>query len=171
MQNILESALEQSNVAVCVKDSVQRVLAQNNLCLRVCGNQQGEKCEVGCMELYARDTLPQWKDWGSRLYKNSSIHGNFYDVTLLCSVNRIITFLQPLAEKYATALRYYRDKGLTRRETEVISLAIQGISNAGICKDLAISKATLKTHLNRIYGKLRDSGQILEFIPSNRVLG
>jgi DNA-binding CsgD family transcriptional regulator len=171
LKMLLETSLETSNIAVCVKDPEKRVLMQNDECRSVCGEQLGQVCEKGCMELYARDRLQQWKDWGSRVYSNSLIHGSFYDVTLLFSTDHIITFLQPLKEKYEKALSYYREKGLTKRESEVIALAIQGISNTGICKRLSISRATLKTHLNNIYRKFRDMGEMPEFIPANRLSG
>ena len=67
------------------------------------------------------------------------------------------------------ALAYYREKGLTKRETEVVSLTIRGISNPEICKTLSISKATLRTHLNNVYHKFRDLGEVPEFMPANRV--
>jgi len=121
------------------------------------------------MELYAGDKTQQWKDWGSRVYKNSFLHGSFFDVTLLCSSESIITFLQPLKDRYEMALAYYRDKGLTKRETEVISLTIRGVSNPEICKSLSISKATLRTHLNNVYHKFRDLGEVPEFMPANRM--
>ncbi len=168
---LLAEALAAADVGVCVKDSEQRVLMQNEACLRVCGRQQGSVCTEGCMALYAGDRAPQWKGWGPRVYRNSRIHGSFHDVTLLCSAERIITFLQPLRDRYAMALEYFRDKGLTRRETEVISLIVKGVRNSDICERLAISKATLRTHLNHIYGKFRERGEIPEFIPANRVPG
>jgi DNA-binding CsgD family transcriptional regulator len=171
MNKVLDESLRASDIAVCVKDSGKRVLMQNERCIGVCGDQQGALCELGCMELYAQDASQQWKDWGTRMYKNSDINGGFYDVTLLCSTDHIITFLQPLEEKYEMALAHYRGKGLTRRETEVIALTIQGVSNSQICKRLSISKATLRTHLNNVYKKLRDAGEPLEFIPPNRTSG
>ena len=168
---LLEESLAGGGIGVCVKDSSKRVLMQNELVRRACGDQVGNKCAAGCMDLYAKEGPQQWKDWGSHVYKNSIVHGGFYDVTLLCTSERIISFLQPLKEKYEAALAYYKGKGLTKRETEVISLTIRGISNVDICENLSISNATLRTHLNNIYSKLRKSGESLDFIPANRVLG
>jgi len=165
---ILESSLEASNVAVCVKDQSKCVLSQNDYCRELCGEKVGELCETGCMELYASDRAQQWKDWGSRVYRNSFMHGGFFDVTLLCSSESIITFLQPLKDRYEMALAYYREKGLTKRETEVVALTIRGASNPEICETLSISKATLRTHLNHIYHKFRDLGEVPEFMPANR---
>jgi len=167
----LENSLEDGDISVCVKDSSKKVLTQNEYCRAACGDRVGKICEVGCMELYANDSDQQWKDWGSHVYKNSKVHGNFYDVTLLRTAQRIITFLQPLKEKYETALAYYKEKELTKREIEVIFLTIQGVSNSDICQRLSITKATLRTHLNNVYTKLRKLGDLLEFIPANRSIG
>jgi len=122
------------------------------------------------MALYAGDTSRQWKDGnaGTYLYQNSEMHGDFYDVALLCSREHIITFLQPLRERHELAVKYYRGKGLTKRETEVMLFTIRGSSNSEICGQLSISNSTLRTHLNNIYNKLRDLGEVPEFIPANR---
>ena len=165
---LLGEALQTGKTAVCIKDSCKRVLMQDDYCRRICGNRLGEVCEQGCMELYAGDQSSQWRDWGARLYRNSLIHGDYYDVTLLCSTERIITFLQPLKDKYETALAYFRDKGLTRREAEVIALTVRGFNNLDICEYLSITRATLRTHLNNIYRKFRDTGEVPEFIPGHR---
>ena len=168
---LLEESLESEGIAVCIKDLRRKVLRQNERCRQICGDYLGRTCEQGCMGLFAKDRFQQWKDWGSRVYRNSLINGSFNDVTLLCSRERIITFLQPLRDKYEKALAYYREKGLTRRESEVIALTIQGSSNSDICASLSISRATLRTHLNNIYRKFRDLGEMPEFIPANRISG
>lgn len=169
MNNILEESLQTGDIAICIKDSEKKVLQQNSVCRDICGDKLSRVCVEGCMELYARDKDQQWKNWGSRVYKSSSIQGNLYDVTLLCSMERIITFLQPLMEKYEMALAYFSEKGLTSRETEIISLTIKGTTNTEICNYLAITRSTLRTHLNNIYRKVRESGEIPEFIPANRI--
>jgi DNA-binding NarL/FixJ family response regulator len=43
---------------------------------------------------------------------------------------------------------------LTEREAEVLRLIAQGRSNAEIADELVLSGATVKTHVNRIFGKL-----------------
>lgn len=168
MNDILQQSLEAGGMVVCVKDAAKRVLSQNDRCRELCGERQGEQCTVGCMELYARDETQQWKDWGSRVYKNSLLHGAYFDVTLLCTAESIITFLQPLDDKHQTAQSYYRDKGLTGREFEVVSLIVKGVSNPEICESLSISRATLRTHLNNVYRKCRELGQEPKFVPANR---
>jgi DNA-binding CsgD family transcriptional regulator len=167
--SVLEASLRDSDLAVCVKDTDKTVLMQNDRCRDICGSRMDQVCRFGCMQLYSADTSRQWKDWGSRTYHNSLINDHYYDVTLLCTSRHIISFLQALDEKYQAAMTYYQGQDLTPRELEVTSLTIRGISNAEICERLSISRATLKTHLNHVYGKLRDRNESPDFIPVNRV--
>ena len=44
---------------------------------------------------------------------------------------------------------------LTERETEVLSLLIQGLSNVQIAEKLGVSRATVKFHIGGIFNKLR----------------
>ncbi|MBK8993209.1 MAG: helix-turn-helix transcriptional regulator [Gammaproteobacteria bacterium] len=166
---MLEHALETGRIGVCVKDRDRRVLTQNASCREICGDRQGEICEDGCMRLHEADAGRQWQDRGCSAYRNSAMHGGSYDVALVCSAERIITFLQPLEDVYASAIAHYADKGLTRREHEIVGLLIRGRSNAELCAGLGITRATLRTHLNRIYAKLRDSGAAVDFLPRHRL--
>lgn len=58
------------------------------------------------------------------------------------------------------AVRQHRGAGapgleaLTPREIEVLGLLVQGMSNPQIAQELVISRATAKTHVERIIGKL-----------------
>ncbi len=47
-----------------------------------------------------------------------------------------------------------RRADLSAREIEVLALVAQGLSNKAIAKDLFISEATVKSHLNRAFTKL-----------------
>ena len=55
--------------------------------------------------------------------------------------------------------------GLTEREAEVLRLIAAGRSNAEIGKDLFVSEATVKTHVNRIFAKTgsRDRSQAVAY--------
>jgi DNA-binding NarL/FixJ family response regulator len=44
---------------------------------------------------------------------------------------------------------------LTSREAEVLSLIAQGLSNREIAETLVVSEATVKTHINHVFSKIR----------------
>jgi DNA-binding NarL/FixJ family response regulator len=44
--------------------------------------------------------------------------------------------------------------GLTRREADVVRLVAQGLNNRQVAKEMFVSEATVKTHLNHILAKL-----------------
>jgi DNA-binding NarL/FixJ family response regulator len=44
--------------------------------------------------------------------------------------------------------------GLTRREAEVVRLVAQGLNNRQVAREMVVSEATVKTHLNHILAKL-----------------
>lgn len=52
-----------------------------------------------------------------------------------------------------------QELGLTRRETEVSLLVIQGMSNGEIAQELFISETTVKKHLTNIFAKLEIGGR------------
>lgn len=56
----------------------------------------------------------------------------------------------------ARMMRRMRDPGpaLTSREIEILELLAKGAGNKEIAKALFITEATVKTHLNHVYGKL-----------------
>ncbi len=74
-----------------------------------------------------------------------------------------VTAIDPsmAARAVDTAARMQRDEfwpgarhGLTQRESEILSLVVNGLSNRGIATKLVIGDETVKTHLSSIYRKL-----------------
>ena len=55
--------------------------------------------------------------------------------------------------------------GLTEREVEVLRLMVAGLSNTEICRQLYVSEATVKTHINHIFTKTnsRDRSQAVSY--------
>ncbi len=49
--------------------------------------------------------------------------------------------------------RIRREKGLTRRETDILRRVLNGLKNAEIAEDLEIAEQTVKDHLSSIYIK------------------
>ncbi len=61
--------------------------------------------------------------------------------------------------------------GLTTREAEVLSLIAAGFTNGQIAARLYLSEATVKTHVNHIFGKagLRDRAQAVAYAHTHRL--
>ncbi|MCX4907575.1 response regulator transcription factor [Streptomyces sp. NBC_00878] len=86
---------------------------------------------------------------------------------------RLITEFSKLAEEprlSPTAQASYGD--LTERETEVLVLIAQGLSNAEIATRLVVAESTIKTHVSRILVKLglRDRTQAAVFAYEARLV-
>jgi DNA-binding NarL/FixJ family response regulator len=60
----------------------------------------------------------------------------------------------PAADAPGEAAEAAGAAGLTRREADVVRLVAQGLNNRQVAKDLVVSEATVKTHLNHILAKL-----------------
>jgi DNA-binding NarL/FixJ family response regulator len=54
-------------------------------------------------------------------------------------------------------------EGLTRREIDVVRLVAQGLNNRQVAKEMVVSQATVKTHLNHVLAKLalEDRGALI----------
>jgi len=63
--------------------------------------------------------------------------------------------------------------GLTEREAEVLRLIAAGRSNAEIGRELFVSEATVKTHVNRIFAKTgsRDRAQAIAYAHRRGLVG
>ncbi len=86
---------------------------------------------------------------------------------------RLITEFSKLSEPPRTmagAQAAYGD--LTERETEVLVLIAQGLSNAEIAGRLVVAESTIKTHVSRILVKLglRDRTQAAVFAYEARLV-
>ncbi|MCW2758275.1 MAG: response regulator transcription factor, partial [Nocardioidaceae bacterium] len=82
------------------------------------------------------------------------------DALLAPSVTRRLIG-QFVAARPRVVLRPSTVEGLTPRETEVLVLIAQGLSNAEIAESLVVSGTTVKTHVGRVFAKIgaRDRAQ------------
>ncbi|MFJ2771345.1 response regulator [Streptomyces sp. NPDC087300] len=87
---------------------------------------------------------------------------------------RLITEFSKLAEapRLSAAVQAQQYGELTERETEVLVLIAQGLSNAEIASHLVVAESTIKTHVSRILVKLglRDRTQAAVFAYEARLV-
>jgi hypothetical protein len=147
--------MNQVEIGKCIKTTERQVFFQDEQCLAICGDMGGQICTKGCMNSYA--PIP-----GMTLMKNSEIDGVILDAVVVNDSQSLTTLLY-IHPKSDEELKKERAKlcsfGLTKSELNLFQLVMMGKRNAQIQKDLFISKATLKTHLNNIYKKLPESYQ------------
>jgi DNA-binding NarL/FixJ family response regulator len=74
------------------------------------------------------------------------------DALLAPSVTRRL--IARFAENHASAARPQLPDDLTPRETEVLTLLAEGLSNTEIAERLVVGDATVKTHVARVLAKL-----------------
>ena len=142
---------------ICIKDTQARILHQNAVCRDICGDRYGTFCRDGCMKSF--DIHSDWPllNMGGKLQVNLElINGSHYDTIIFNDGEDIVSLLFRVKGRNTEHLRFSKKYGLSEREAEVITLAIEGHSNFAISKKLFISTTTLKTHLNNIYKKLPD---------------
>lgn len=138
----------------CVKTMDREVLSQDDNCVKVCGNMEGEVCTKGCMANYF--PVP-----GMTLVKGTFDCDPLVDAVVINHGNTLTTILyvdqkneeerMKEREKESAKLLSY---GLSKTENIIFLKVLEGKKNSLIIKELFISKATLKTHLNNIYKKL-----------------
>ena len=140
-----------NNVLICMKDESGRILVQNHSCEAFCGKKTGEICKKNCMSHF--DQNLEENPSAVRLRENERYEGRSFDLILSKSNKTIVSILLPTDTNLADQLERLKEAKLSPRELTIASLALQGLSNKGIAKELYISVETLRTHLRNIYRK------------------
>ncbi len=147
--------ISESSVGICVKDRQRKILFQNSLCIKKCGNKMGGSCGGPCIQKYDKLCAEKKiKVEGFCHFPRVRCQNGIVDFVVVSDDEQFLTLLSPLEEKHQAKIECYKDRNLTKCETKVASLILEGLSNAQIAKRLFISKATLKTHINNINKKI-----------------
>ena len=62
---------------------------------------------------------------------------------------------------------YLQEKGLSKRESEVVILVVQGLTNKQVADQLCVAEKTVKFHLTNVYKRMKISrrSQIIWTLP------
>ncbi|MEK2688521.1 helix-turn-helix domain-containing protein [Bdellovibrio sp. GT3] len=145
-------------LSVCVRDHQNQVLEQNENSKETCGDRVGSVCHNStCSDLCKQVTEMAPLQDGMSVFKNQNIDDHYVDVMMVKNGQNVTTVLHQLTDDNTKAVKhaeYLVGRGLTPSEVRIIQMVASGQTNQEIAKQLFISKATLKTHLNNAYKKL-----------------
>lgn len=139
----------------CVKDESTKVLYQNDACIKLCSDLEGQPCSKNCMHYYSKQTASNKDKSGFHFFEKKSIEGKNFDIAILKKPGLIVSYLHPSQDGGESSKKLIETPTLTKREREILSLRLEkGLTLKEISEKLFISKATLKTHVNNINKKL-----------------
>ena len=143
-------------MGVCIRNQDKDILFQNDMSVRLCNGSNGQ-CSKFCMKFSQDVEECQAINQGMRLFKNIEVGNTKMDLLIVHDGQNISTMMYPLNEDPRKAQKqeaFFQSRGLTKSESQIMQMVLQGMKNAEIAEKLFISKATLKTHLNNAYKKL-----------------
>jgi two-component system, NarL family, response regulator LiaR len=111
-----------------------------------------------------------------RLGARAVVHKRFAIETLmtaLAAVNQGEVWMPPEVQAALATPDTLAARELTAREHEIVSCVARGLRNAEVGKKLAITEATVKTHLNNIFQKLnvRDRLELVRYAIRTGLVG
>jgi LuxR family maltose regulon positive regulatory protein len=116
-------------------------------------------------EGYVRLFLDEGPPMG-RLLRSGLKHGTWGEFRLVAYVNRLLAAFeqgeQPMPGSKGSILMGGHPtliESLSERETEVLRLVSEGLSNREIAERLTVAPGTIKAHLHNVYGKLGVQGR------------
>ena len=152
------------SIGICVKDPDKKVLSQNEICLKICGQKLNEICLEGCMKNYNNDVPSALSD-GMTLFQNIENNGNIIDTVVINDGKNLTTLVYSKGHQQFMIqqnLEEMKGYGLTKSELVIVGMKLNGKRNKEIAQTLFISETTLKTHLNNIYKKLPEKWQAIK---------
>jgi hypothetical protein len=150
-------AVKKNRTSLCLLKMGNRVFYQNSVCKKLCGNFSGKDCPQTCVLTCQKKLGRALGEDGIQFFPNNKVGNRFFDVLFFNALPYRLVMLYPLQRKYDAWLQRFRNRDLSRRESEIAQLCVQGLTNSKITGKLLISKATLKTHLNNIYKKMPEA--------------
>lgn len=143
-------------IAICIADHEGKVLSQNEACASLCPISEGKVCQYIFTHSHLskdhQDNIASSE--GMVFRKCHSINEVAVDVVTINDGSTLTTMFYPLSDHIQKQIYQLKEYDLSKRELEVAFLMLNGRSNEAITKELFISKATLKTHINSIYKKI-----------------
>lgn len=157
MASWFEGAFGKNGTSLCLLRSNNVVAYQNSACKKLCGTHAGELCPQACVCTCEKMQERPLEENGIQLFKNMRLGKEFFDILFYSALPFRLVMFYPLKQKFEAWSKRLKEHDLSRREMEIAGLRLQGLNNSAISQKLAISKATLKTHLNNIYKKMPEA--------------
>ncbi len=130
---------------MCIRNEDNQVHFQNKEARKLCG----EKVGTECLHCNSTESL----ELGISFHDKKILGNQTVQLAHLANGDSITTFIYSLSEEVEFLKEKLKDCSLTQAEEEVTNYILKGESNSNIRNTLGISEATLKTHINHIYGK------------------
>lgn len=144
-------------LGICVRNVDGRVLQQNQISKKLCGEQHGIICEGGCTKFLSAVSGGErafLESVSMRLVRNVHEDKSACDAVVIKFPDRTITVLYPKERQIEADLKLFSGYGLTSSEKAILLMVLDGVPNTQIAKKLHISLSTVKKHLNNLYKKL-----------------
>ena len=89
---------------------------------------------------------------------------------MLINNNKDFLFSSPVVVKQIK--NYLQKRGLSKRESEVVILVVQGLTNKQVADQLCVAEKTVKFHLTNVYKRMKISrrSQIIWTLPMARFI-
>ncbi len=157
MASWFTGAFGKNGTSLCLLRSNNVVTYQNSASKKLCGTHAGDLCPQTCVYTCEKIQERPLEENGIQLFKNMRLGKEFFDILFYSALPFRLVMFYPLKQKFEAWAKRLKDHDLSRRETEIAGLRLQGFNNSAISQKLSISKATLKTHLNNIYKKMPEA--------------